>query len=59
MNLPNTEVNDIIRLGRFVEGRVRPVRFSVESVSDKQNIIEKAHTHVRRSSANICRSLYF
>ena len=45
MNHPNTEVNDIIRLGRFVEGRVRPVRFSVESVRDKQKIIDMFVVH--------------
>ena len=59
MNLPNTEVNDIIRLGKFVESRVRPVRFSVESVSDKQTIIERSHTHVHRSPADICKNIYF
>ena len=57
MNLPNTEVNDIKRLGRFVEDRVRPVRFSVESESDKQKIIEWSGTHVRLSPADICRNL--
>ena len=59
MNLSITEVNDIIRLGRFVEGRVRPVHFSVESLSHKQKIIKRSHTHVRRSPADICRNQYF
>lgn len=61
MNLPSVKIADPIRLGRFEEGsaRIRPIRFTVESMVVKQQIIERSRSHVKSSKEEICKDLFF
>ena len=61
MGLQDTQISELIRLGRYEEGRSRPhpIKFTVESVAIKQRLIEKSRTLVKESRLDICRDLFF
>lgn len=61
MSLQDVQTSELIRLGRYEEGRSRPrpIKFTVESVAIKQKIIEKSRTLVKDSRLEICRNLFF